>query len=84
MNKQTARQVTTLPTRTVIVETQSERNEESSFLRTETDVACTTQRKNIDATGVFFLIREFKTTPNFSNAKIERKNSSYIRVNTVL
>jgi hypothetical protein len=60
---------------TVIAETRSERNVEPSFRRTETHVvvACTTQRKNINATVVFFLIREFKTTPSFSNAKIEKK-----------
>jgi hypothetical protein len=32
---------------------------------------CTIQCKNIDATGVFFIICEFKTTPSFS--KEEKK-----------
>jgi hypothetical protein len=75
VNKRTARQVTTLPARTVIAETQSERNVEPSFSRTETDVVveCTIQRKNIHSTGVFFLIREFETTPSFQNAKIGGK-----------
>jgi hypothetical protein len=63
------------PARTVIAETQNERDVEASFRRTETDVvvACTIQRKNIYPTGVFYFIREFKTTPSFSNAKIVKK-----------
>jgi hypothetical protein len=76
-----------LPARTVTVETQSEHNMEPSFPRAETDVAavaCAIQRKGIDATGVFFLIHEFKTAPSFSYAKIGKKTLSYIRVNTAL
>jgi hypothetical protein len=76
--------VTTLSARSVIAEKQSERNAEPSFPRIETDVfACTIQRKNINATGAFFLKREFKTTPQFLKSK-NKKNSSYIRANTVL
>jgi hypothetical protein len=71
------------PARTVIAETQSKRNVEPSFRHTETD-ACTIQHKNIYATGVFFIIREFKTTPVFQMQKLEeKKTSSYIWVNTV-
>jgi hypothetical protein len=74
VNKRTARQVTTLPAHSVIAETQSKHNVEPSFLRTETDVvvACTIQRKNIDETGAFFLIHEFKTTPDFQMQKLEK------------
>jgi hypothetical protein len=79
MNKQSVRQVATLPARTVISETQSEHNVEPSFLRTETDfVVCSMQCKNIDTTGVFFLIREFKVTPSFSNAKIGKNLILYL------
>jgi hypothetical protein len=68
-----------LPAHTVIAETQSERDVELSFLHTETGVvvACTIQHKNINATGVFSLIHEFKMTPSFSNAEIG-KNLVYL------
>jgi hypothetical protein len=45
----------------------------ASRAQKQTFFACTIQRKNINSTGVFLLIREFKTKIGFSSAKIEKK-----------